>query len=176
MYTNKFIFFNESVNNILNKVIRDDSISIEKFRQVCLISGAIPQHFFIIQNRRAIAIDDKNSLYLKIVNQNTPSFFNLFHSKKRSSSKLKIRGGKVSIKALEAELRKKAIDILGLPTVIRREADIRKNNKTEEGKENIPEDLRKVTDAEKKRAFLNKENKNWENESSYRDSQKELKL
>ena len=152
------IFTNESVDSILNKAIRDNSISIEKFRQVCLISGAIPQHFFIIQNKKAIAINDKNSLYLKIVNQNTPSFFNLFHSKKRSSSKLKIRGGKVSIKALEAELRKRAIDMLGLPVVIIREADILKNNKINQGKENTPEDLRKVIDAEKGRTFLHKEN------------------
>ena len=41
------IFSNESVDNILHNVIKDDSISIEKFRQICLISGTLPQNFFI---------------------------------------------------------------------------------------------------------------------------------
>ena len=69
----------------------------------CMLNDQAIAANYLIKNNKAKVIDDKNILYLKIVNQNTSStittsLLNLFHSKKRSSSTRKSRGGKNSTK------------------------------------------------------------------------------
>ena len=53
---------------ILN-AIQDNNISIEKFRQIIMISGPSPKSFFTLKNKEAVAIENKNLLFNAVKNQ-----------------------------------------------------------------------------------------------------------
>lgn len=62
----------DSIEKILKIAFYSDIISFQKFRQMCIISGAGPSVFFdITNNRTAIVIKDKKKIYSNMIGQDT---------------------------------------------------------------------------------------------------------
>lgn len=64
-------------DKLISNAIQDNNISIEKFRQIIMVSGASPKSFFTIKNRKATAIENKNTLFNVVKNQSP--MLNIFH-------------------------------------------------------------------------------------------------